>query len=564
MSRLPRLAGVIGAVLVCLFLGWRFTKGEAGPGAIGVGGTGAALLALFLIFDKETISERAKAQSTLNRATGAGLIFVAGALAVVINLVAAKSPIRWDLTWSGAHTLSPHSVETARSVQSDVEVVGFFQEGSTDEERFIEMYEAFAVESQRLSITIIDPLKSPLEFQQFREQISLESIGTNQALMLAREIDGTEALQSVVLNAPVTESEFTGGLTKLTLGRAKTICFTIGHGERSIDDTSSFAGYGGLLDKLLGQNYNVGEFTPYSEVDPSCEVVVIAAPQTPFHPVAREVIAQHVQGGGGLIVTLEPVDPTGEDPLIEDLARYGFNVGSDLIIEADPDRELADVDKSWIVLDSDSYDYHPIVNHLDASTVLQGARSVGVGEPIDGINVQVLAFTSEQGWAETTPSAMMGVTTAEPDGDDIIGRAPLMAVAEVLDPSAITVGATTLDAVDEGEIDPTIDETESEEELQTPEVDVDTRPDFGRVMVFGDADFVSNRMILQGVNHDLFLNAVGWMVDDRIALSTRANEAGSDILILSAQERRGLWILVMLVMPGLALLAGAVSWRRRR
>ncbi len=560
MSKLPKLAGMVGSVLVCIFLVWRFTKGEAGLGAVSVGGTGAALLAMYLVFDKEAISESAKAPSSLNRAAGAGLIFVAGALAIVINLVAAKSPLRWDLTWSGAHTLSAHSVETAHSIENDVEIVGFFQEGSADEERFIEMYDAFEAESQRLSITIIDPLKSPLEFQQFREQIALESVGTNQVLMLAREVDGTEALQSVVLNSPVTESEFTGGLTKLTLGRAKTICFTTGHGERSIDDTSSFSGYGGLLDKLLGQNYNVGEFTPYSEVDPSCEVVVIAAPQTPFHPAAREVIAQHVQRGGGLIVTLEPVDPTGEDPLIEDLTRYGIRVGSDLIIEADPDRELADVDKSWIVLDSDSYDYHPIVNNLDAATVLQGARSVGLGDPVDGINVQVLAFTSEQGWAETNPSAMMGVTAAEPDGDDIVGRAPLMAIAEILDPSAISVGSTTLDTLDgEGHT-----ATTHEDVAEPTDPATDTQRDFGRVMVFGDADFVSNRMILQGVNHDLFLNTVGWMVDDRIALSTRPNDAGSDILILTAQERRGLWILVMLLMPGLALLAGAVSWKRRR
>jgi ABC-type uncharacterized transport system involved in gliding motility auxiliary subunit len=158
---------------------------------------------------------------------------------------------------------------------------------------------------------------------------------------------------------------------------------------------------------------------------------------------------------------------------------------------------------------------------------------------------------------------MMGVTTAEPDGDDIIGRAPLMAVAEILDPNAITVGATTLDAMDESEAPHTVDDAPVDER-QTPSVDTETRPEFGRVMVFGDADFVSNRMILQGVNHDLFLNAIGWMVDDRIALSTRPNETGSDILILTAQERRGLWMLVMLVMPGLALLAGAVIWRRRR
>jgi len=554
MSRIPRFAGVIGALLVSVFLIWRFTAGTAGPGAISTGALGAALLAVYLIFDREAIGESASAHSSMSKAAASGLIFVAGALAIVVNMVAAKNPIRWDLTWSEDHTLSPHSIETSRAVDSEVEIVGFFQEGSADEGRFIEMYEAFAAESAWLTLTIIDPLKSPIEFQQFRDQIALESIGTNQALMLAREVDGTDGLQSIVLNAPVTESEFAGGLTKLTLGRAKTICFTIGHGERSIDDTSTYAGYGGLLDKLLGQNYNVGEFTPYSEVDPSCEVVVIASPQTPFHPVAREVIAKHVQGGGGLIVTLEPVDPSGEDPLIEDLTRYGIRVGSDLIIEGDPERELADVDKSWVVLDSDSYDYHPIVNNLQASTVLQGARSVGLGDPVEGINVQVLAFTTEQGWAETSPDAMMGITPAEPDGEDIIGRAPLMAVAEVLEPSAISVGATTLDSPEtELSISP-------EEALATDSVS----PNFGRVMVFGDADFVSNRMILQGVNHDLFLNAVGWMVDDRVALSTRPNEEGSDILILTAKERRGLWALVMVVMPGLALLAGGITWRRRR
>ena len=37
----------------------------------------------------------------------------------------------------------------------------------------------------------------------------------------------------------------------------------------------------------------------------------------------------------------------------------------------------------------------------------------------------------------------------------------------------------------------------------------------GKVVVFGDADFISNRLVLGGVNHDLFLNTLApWLVDE--------------------------------------------------
>jgi len=256
---------------------------------------------------------------------------------------------------------------------------------------------------------------------------------------------------------------------------------------------------------------------------------------------------------------LEPVMP-GETPALPmDLERYGFAIGQDLVLETHPDRVLKDRDNSYVVVDVDSFDAHPIVRGLKQATVFQGARTVGVGREISGIHVQALARTTELGWAERDVESITGERIAQQDPDEP-SAVSLMAVAEVLDPKALQIGALSL--VEEDVF--SVRTLEDGEAAPGNRLGSDGRQAMGKVVVFGDSDFISNWLVLSNVNHDLFLNVLSWLVDEASPMGRRAHDRREGLMILSEKESRQMWRVVIGIAPAVSLFLGVLVWWSRR
>ena len=557
-SAVTRLAA-LGGALVAAFVGIRVFGSGVSTWAVGMGALGVALLLAFLWVDGES-QEQAHQKATQALGSGLFLVGAAAAVCVLLNAWVGGLGLRIDASSSGSHTLAPHSVSAAQSLSEPVEVVGFFPTGSVEEQQFVDLIERFQEESDALSLRLVDPLESPMEFDAMREWVELETLGTLQVLFLIRG-ETPETNRVVVVDGPLVEEDVVLALARVQQSESALICFTQGHEERDLGERYNLVGFGGIHERLLGANFEVGLVGPLQRIPERCKALVVAAPESPLHSVTQEQIAAYVRSGGALIVLLEPVRPGQGVSTPLNLERYGFKIGEDLVLETHPDRVLADVDASHIVVDMASFDFHPIVNGLDRATIFQGARSVGAGPPVEGIQVQPLAFTTELGWAETDLGSLSGQEEAS-KGPHEAASVSVMAIAEVIEPSAVAVGETRL----EGE--------ESEFEVRVLE-DGESPPGVleraegrlsrGRVVVFGDADFLSNRLVLGGVNHDLFLNTLSWLVDEEAPRGERANSVRSEMMVLSEKQSRWMWRLLVGGMPGLALgMAGLVWWRRRR
>jgi hypothetical protein len=551
--------GSLGGLLVAAFVVARLSLGALPFWVTALGVLGVSLLFIFLWWERDEARFARSPRALEARAAAFFLVALSICVALLLNVAAGRYETQLDLTSGHKHTLSAFSVEAAKSLQSPVEVVGLFPGGSVEEGSFVDLYSRFSRESEALSLRLVDPLASPMEFDALREWVELENLGTLQVLFLTKNPQGLVE-DHVVLDGPLLEEDFVRAFTKLQFTEQPLICFSQGHGERDLGERSNLVDYGGIHERLLGANYVVGLVGPMRAVPATCKVIVVAAPETALHPATQEQLAAYVKAGGSMVVLLEPVLPGTNPSLPLDLERYGFSVGENLVIESHPDRILAGVDQSHVVVDMASFDFHPIVNGLAKATVFQGARTVEVGQAVEGIQVQALAFSTDQGWAETNPSSMKGETEAVFDAHER-GRVPLMAVAEILKPNAIKVGSVHLEeksdefkvrVLDEGETPPGA--------LSLPE---GKRP-IGKVVVFGDADFISNRLVLGGVNHDLFLNTLSWMIDEDAPRGERAHKAGEGLMVLSAAQSRWMWRIVLGVVPGLCLFfGGLMAWRRR-
>ncbi|MCP4809502.1 MAG: hypothetical protein GY884_29550, partial [Proteobacteria bacterium] len=482
------LAGVLGTLLTIAFAIHRFTTGTFAVEWNVVGGLGLGLLALYLWLDRDELDEASQTPGFRNSSLAAALVVVALGITVAVNVAGQRYDKRWDWTSAGRHTLAAQSASVAQGLSSQVDVLGFFPTDSLEGAEFRDLVEAYQEHTSWVDFQLVDPIREPL----LAEQLKItSSFGT---IVLTHGEDQQR------LEADFGEEAFTNALVKVTAGVDHVVCFTGGHGERGVDDDYGTDGLGTVVAKLQGQNYTVKAFVPIAEggVPEPCEVVVVGDPELDLLPPEREMLAAYVAEGGALVVML---DPLHAPEFAADLARYGLRLGDDIVLEQNPAYNLVGGDASYLVLDKDSFDFHPVVSKLTGIVLLRVVRSVSLTEQLPGLNAMVLARSSTNGWAETD------LETPDPalDGADLPGPVGVMGVVEVAEAGAIEVGSRVLGAGGDTPVPADLDVREA------PPV---TPAAGGRVVVFGDSDFVSNELVLQGSNLDLFLNSIAWLVGE--------------------------------------------------
>ena len=525
------------------------------------GGLGGVLVFVALWADRDTIRRYLQSRGAQYSAMAGALVAVGVGVAVAANVLAQRYDHRFDITSSQRHALAPQTIQIVSGLTRTVEVHAFFLPGVVEGEALKSMLDGFAEHSDRFEVSFHDPLTEPIVAREF--EVTSE-FGT----VVLRSGDDTQRLES-----RFDEEAVVNALVRLTAGTEHVVCFTEGHEEVDPDDDTSAVGVGAAIVKLEGQNYTVKRTFPAREgrIPEDCEVVVVGDPQVDFLPAEREMLAAHVASGRSLVVMLEPTRTPG---LATDLGRYNIAVGDDLVLEQNPSYQLVGGDASYIVLAGDSFDFHPITNPIRGAVLMRVVRSVAQLDPdMTGINVQELAKTSAFAWGEADYDAP---TELQPDpGRDRMGPVPVMAVAEVTDPSVIGVGSTRVVIGGEASAPQPAEATAPPEGAEAPEVPAVVEPadagvpDFtpnagGKVVVIGDVDFATNELLDQFNNRDLLLNTLAWVAGEEDQVSIRSADGGGGRFNMTEGQFLIVGVLSLLVAPGLAVMGGVGAWRDRR
>ncbi|MDP2308371.1 MAG: Gldg family protein [Pseudomonadota bacterium] len=544
------LFGLLGLLLVGIS-GLSFAVFPDPPLALKVvGGVGAAMMAGWLFLDWGSLRNLGSDQTVLRSTTASFAALLALGIAVTANVVVYRYDKQWDLTETKRYTLAPQSVDIAKQLDREIEVIAFFRSGMPDEANFKELMRRYQEHTSLLQVEYYDPWANPTMAEQ-------NEVRTESPVVILKVGDNTQRLET-----SLDEQAFTSALVRVKSDVQHSVCVVTGHGELELMDDQSPDGIGIAKQKLEGVNYKV-EPVSLLESQPtpeSCEVLILASPQVDLLPAERDRLAQYVAAGGGLIVT---VDPMVASETAADLSRYGVKVGNDLVIEADPYRQTQG-GPTYVMLDDSSFDVHPITAKLKGGGLFGNVRSVGQGAEIPGLTVQVIATASEKSWAETSLADSQD-TWVPDEGIDLMGKVPLAVVVEVADPAAVST--TTVAAVPapvEGSAAPV-----PTPPVAAPAVAIEAAPALppkagGRVIVYGDGDFASNKLITVGVNQDLLLNAVAWIVGEEDQVTIRPNEAGKGKLNLNIVTVFLSCVVALVVAPGLTIVGAVATWLRRR
>jgi ABC-type uncharacterized transport system involved in gliding motility auxiliary subunit len=164
------------------------------------------------------------------------------------------------------------------------------------------------------------------------------------------------------------------------------------------------------------------------------------------------------------------------------------------------------------------------------------------------VSASDLVKTSDQSWAETDLTLKGPIQFEE--GKDTKGPVSLAAVATVRGPAP----APTPTPAPAAGASPAPSPSPAEE-AKAPE---------GRVVAVGDADWATNALLGFQGNQDFFLNTVAWLAQDADLISIRPKEAENQALFLDRQKQQNVALTALVLLPGIFVVAGIVSWWRRR
>ena len=502
---------------------------------------GALLLILSVALNAREMGDLLGRRSTRYGAGAALLILLALGVAVLANALSIRHNTRWDLTENRRHSLSPQTINVLKTLKGPVEAIAFFRSdtpGKRRAEDLLKQYASYA--GGKFTWRMEDPDRAP----GLARRYGVETYGT---VVLERGGKG-EAKSEKILDAE--EEKLTNGLVKVTREGKRVVYVLKGHGELEIGNTDR-PGMSAAKEQIERANYEVKELTLARDpkVPEDAAILLIAGPRTDLLPPEIEALDAYIARGGKVFFMLAPFQADG---LKKYLARYGFDVGDDLVVELNPIGRLFGVGPEVPVVSQ--YDAHPITRELGGvMTLFPLTRSI---EPVKtapkGIIVQTLARTSPQSWGETDRAALQR-GEAKPDPQDRKGPLAVAAVATI-DPAAApgkeAAGAGKGEGTGKGEASSSAEEK---------------KPLKARLVVLGTASLASNQFLGAQGNRDFFLNVVSWLAEEEELLSIRPKDTRAAPIILTSSQSQMVFWLPVVVLPGAIVVCGIfVVVRRRR
>ena len=476
--------------------------------------------------------------------SGAVAVVLVIALTIMVNWLSSRRWVRADWTTTQIYSLSEKTENILSDLSDEIRVVVFMTPQTSMYDQVQELLERYKAASDKITVEYIDPEKEPLKTTQLAEQFGVQVADTvvfvygdrtkyvTSDQMAEMDYSGMQYGQGPSMRSFKGEEQFTSAILSLVAPDVPKVYFVTGHGEAALEGSgASDRGLRMLEEALKRENMETADVMLLAgEVPEDATVLAIVGPTRAFTEAEIEAMGAFLDRGGRMLVALDPlIEPTGSmrsTRLEPFLADRGVTVRDDLVV--DPSRRLPFYDLSAVYLED--FPAHAVTQGLEGFAVLfTVSRSLAA----NGDGSTVVVQTSDEGWGETNLGMLLRGEPVALDEADNQGPAAVGIAVEVVVPA---LGVEDADS----------EETEY------------------RLVVFGDSDFLTDLDISNAGNAVLATNAFNWLAarEDLVGIPPREVEQVS--LFLTRQQMRNLLLLVLVAMPGAAIIAGILIWRRRR
>jgi ABC-type uncharacterized transport system involved in gliding motility auxiliary subunit len=466
-------------------------------------GAGVVLVLLSLLAhlgDVRTFFGHRTARYGLN--TAVMVLLLLGIIGLV-EAVSYRHNARVDLTENKRHSLSPQTIQLLQGLPVEVNAVGFFRSDQAGKRVAEDLFEQYARYSNgKFTWRLIDPDREPGLAQRY----GIENYGT--------VVLETKQKSEKVTDA--TEEKLTNGLVKVTREGKRIVYVVQGHGEHDLGNTDR-NGFSEAKAAMERANYEVKPLALARDgkVPDDAVMAVLPGPRNDLFAPELEALDAYIAKGGKLFVLVNPFQNEG---LKKYLGKYGVELGDNLVIEPNPIGRLFGIGPEVPIVQQ--YEPHPITRDMSGvSTLFPLTRTVAPAKtPPQGLQVQPLAQTSPQSWGETDREALQR-GEAKPDPKDPKGPLPVAVVAT---------------------------------------------KDKARLVVYGTSNIASNQFLnIQG-NRDFVLNTISWLAEQEDQIAIRPKDTKTTPVFLTSQQAQAVFLLPVVVLPGLVVIGGIIAVVRRR
>jgi ABC-type uncharacterized transport system involved in gliding motility auxiliary subunit len=467
---------------------------------------------------------------------GNTFLLVVAVLGILVfaNYFVSRHTKRFDLTKDQRFSLSDQTKKVVSGLKEEIKLV-YFQR-TRDMARGQDRLKEYQALSPRLKAEYVDPVQSPAKAQAY-------DVRGPWPILVVERGDKRERVTNDG------EQDITNALIKITRDSKKTVCLLEGEGERSGEDSGE-RGFSGVKSSLTKALYEVKNVFLLREktVPKDCTILIVGGPEKDLLPEITAAIQDFVKGGGKALVMVEAELKDHYPNVVALLKGWNIEAGNDVIVDVSGMGQLFGY--SELAPLAIEYPYHEITKDFRLPTLYGGARSVEAGKgSVEGVSASDLVKTSAQSWAESDLTLKGSIKYDE--GKDRKGPVALAAVATVKGPAP----APSPSPSPSGSPSPAASPAPVVEEVKAPE---------GRVVAVGDADFASNSLLGFQGNQDFFLNTVAWLAEDADLISIRPKEPENQALFLDRQKQQNVAWTALVLIPGFFVVAGIVSWWRRR
>lgn len=288
-------------------------------------------------------------------------VFSAGIILTEINILSARTYFRFDVSSGQRYTISQSSRAILKELDQPTQIYVLLSSADPILPEVRQLLQSYLGESPFLKVHYIDPDRQPAEFLALGKKFELgadaldSTNGLEDTGLLIECADKKWFVRQTQLSQIDDEGQhhfriegaLTEGIAQVQHSTELRLCFTSGHGERSLDDAAPE----GLIElrRRLSKSNLVPERVPLDIVDPGealqgCDAIAVVGPSRPWPPVHERALLNAWENGTSLALFLDPIVdehgkiiPWGLSSLTHAL---GASPEASFILETDPQMRL--------------------------------------------------------------------------------------------------------------------------------------------------------------------------------------------------------------------------------
>lgn len=477
-------------------------------------------------------------------------IIIGSLVFISVNIYLANSlHFRWDVTQNKQHTLSKNTTEFISTLTQKVELTALYV--GLPPKYLQDLFKEYERVSAGLITTqIIDPIENIAYAAKFGNVLSANErkiiVQSGLNVSNSSEKNTSNSRQDIdFTDALLTQEKLNHAIARANRAPRQAY-FLNGHGEYSLSNSNNI----GLttFKQLLADN-NI-KSKPLmlgitQAIPDDCDVLIIAGPRTELTENEEALIVNYLTLGGDALFLIEHTQVTTSDKplttaqkkqnpsLNSILNQWGLNVQSDIVV--DLTNHIGDDVGSPA---TKNYQKHKAITQGLDYTFYVRPRSIRVLEQRRStIKLAAIASTTsvDKSWAETNRT----LDIQYDHGVDTLGPVPISYVVLEEHPEK----SSTLNNNKQSS-------------------DVNNRSNT-RIIVFTDADFLTNVYINQYSNAQMGINLINWLAELDYQVILDSNAIKVERLDLTSKQKRQV-VVVLFLLPFFFFIVGIVVWLRSK